>query len=100
MENLLMNGSSSTLDGAMSTEVEVELKWMSAARLNEGSWDGIAIAIAFATIREEADMMALAGDNNRKLGDHLAANLAEALLHITDLFFKNGGVLTLGNTWH
>jgi hypothetical protein len=98
MGNLLMNGSSSTLDGAMSTEVEVELKWMGAARFNKRSWDRIAIAIALASIREEADVMALAGDNNRELGDHLAANLAEALLHITNLFLKNSGVLTLRNT--
>ena len=95
---MVMDGSSSTLDGAVGTEVKVKLEWMSATRLNKGTGDGVSIPVALAILGEKANMVSLSSNNDRELGDDLAANLAEALLHITNLFLKNGCILAFRNT--
>lgn len=111
---LIMNGTSSALDGNVSAEVEVELKGVSAASLNESPRDWIAIAIAL--LGEEADVMTLASDDDREVGNLsrnistkvkqnegygtylLSTKAAEALLHIADFLVENCSVLALGDT--
>ena len=87
-----MNGARSTLDGDVRTEVKVELVGMSATRLHESTGKGVLVAITL--VREEADVVALACNHNRELGDRLAAQLLEAVLEVANLFLENGGVLT------
>jgi hypothetical protein len=92
---LVMNGASRTLDGDVGAEVEIELKGMSAARLYQRTGKRITVSIALSSLREETDMVALAGNDDGELGDLLAAELLEAFLHIADFLLKNGCVLTL-----
>jgi hypothetical protein len=91
---LVMDGSSSSLDRHVRTEVEVELEWVSAASLHQGSRERVAVTVTLAGLREEADMMALASNDYSELG-HLLATLAlEGLLHVADLFLEDSSVLT------
>jgi hypothetical protein len=94
---LVVDGSRSALDGDVRTEVKVELERMSASSLDESARKRIAVAVTFAGIRKEADVMALPGDDNGELGDLLAPELPEALLHVADLLFKHGSVLSLAH---
>lgn len=96
--HLVVDGSSSTLDSTVGTEVKVKLERMSATRLNKSTRDGVSVPVALAILGKKSDMVSLSSNNDRELGDDLAANLAEALLHITNLFLKNGGVLAFGDT--
>jgi hypothetical protein len=96
--HLVVNGSSSTLDGTVGTKVKVKLERMSATRLNKSARDGVPVPVALSILGEESNVVSLSGNNDRELGDDLAANLAEALLHITNLFLKNGGILAFGDT--
>jgi hydroxypyruvate isomerase len=90
-----MDGSSSALDSDVTAEVKVKLERMSAASLDQGSRKRVVVAITLADVREEANVVALAGDDDSELGQLLAAELLEALLHIADFLFKHGGVLTV-----
>ena len=95
---LVVNWTGCSLDRNMRAEVEVELEGVGASRLNKSSWKRVVVPIALASIREEADMVTLAGDDDRELGQLLATKLLETFLHVFDLFFKNSGVLALGNS--
>jgi hypothetical protein len=53
---LVVDGSSSALDGHVGAEVKVELEGMSAARLHQGTRQRVVISIALACLGKEADM--------------------------------------------
>ena len=93
-----MDGASSTLDSDVRAEIEVKLEGVGAARLYQGTGERVAVAVTLANVREETDVVALAGDDDSELGHLLAAELLEALLHVTDFLLEDGGVLTLRNT--
>ena len=67
LENMIMNRTSSALDCRMSVEIEVILEGMSNIMLNQGSWNGVVVAIrchSIAFLREEADMVTLGADSD------------------------------------
>jgi hypothetical protein len=80
------------------TKVKVKLERMSATRLNKSARDGVPVPVALSILGEKSNVVPLSGNNDRELGDDLAANLAEALLHVTNLLLKNGGILAFGDT--
>jgi hypothetical protein len=94
---LVVDGSSSALDSDVRAEVEIELERMSTARFDKRTWKRIAVAVAFAVLREEADVVTLASNDDGELGDRLAAQLLEALLHVAHFLLKNSRVLALAN---
>lgn len=94
---LVVDGASCTLDGDVGAEIEVELERMGAAGLYQSTGKRVAVAVALARLREEADMVALTSNDDGELGDLLAAQLLETFLHVVDLFLENGGVLALAH---
>jgi hypothetical protein len=70
LENVVVDWTSSALNGRMSAEIEVILKWMSDIVLNKGTGKGILVLVTSRTIillRKEADVMTLGADNNGPL---------------------------------
>jgi hypothetical protein len=53
----------SALDGHMRAEVEVKLEGVRTARLDQRTRQGVVVAVALASFRKEADVVALAGDD-------------------------------------
>ena len=94
---LVVDGARSALDGDVGAEIEVKLEGVSAARLHQRTWQGVAVAIALASVRKEADMVALAGDDDGELGHLLAAQLGEDRLHVMHLLGQDSSVLALGD---
>jgi hypothetical protein len=90
---LVVDGASRTLDGDVGAQVEVELEGMGASSFNQSTRERVAVAVALTSLGEEADVMALASDDDGELGDLLAAQLLEALLHVADFLFKDSSVL-------
>jgi hypothetical protein len=93
---MVMDGASCTLDSDMRAQVEVEFKGVRAAGLDESSRKRVTVAVALASVRKEADVVALSSDDDSELGDG-AAKLAEELLHVVDFFFQNGQILAFTN---
>lgn len=70
LENVVVNWTSSALDGGMSAEIEVVLKWMSDIMLNKSTGKRVLVLITSLSIiilGEEADMMTLGANNNGPL---------------------------------
>jgi len=94
---LVVNRASRTLDSHMGAKIEVKLEWMSATRLHQSAGQGVTVAIALARFREEANVVALTGNDHSELGELLATQLLEALLHVMNLLFENSSVLSLAD---
>jgi hypothetical protein len=92
---VVVDGASSTLNSDVGAEVEVELEGVRAAGLDKGTRKRVAVAVALASVREEADVVALSSDDDGELGN-IAAKLGEELLHVVNLLHENGSILTPG----
>lgn len=65
LDDMVMDGTSSTLNGRVRTEVEVVLKWMSDIALNKSARKRVVVLVRSAGITifgEEANVMALAAN--------------------------------------
>ena len=90
---MIMNGTGCTLDSTMGTEVEVELKRMGTSSLHQSSRNGIFILVA--TFGEEADVVALAGNDHSELGNLVVALCGVHLFHSGDFVLKHRTILAL-----
>ena len=97
-DHLVMDWTSGTLDGNVRAKIKVKLKRMSNSRLYKCARPRVAVPVSSTLSREEANMVALAGNDNRELGNGLATNLAEALLHCHNLLGKDCVILSLRNS--
>ena len=80
--NLVVDGTSSTLDSGVSAEVEVVLEGLSDASLNECARKRVGVLVTTA-LREEANVMTLGSDDDQESGHNV--DLGEGLLHGGDL---------------
>ena len=96
-DDVVMNRTSSALDGAVRGEVVVLLSGMRDASLHKSARDWVLVAIA-ATTREEADVMALAADDDGELGVDLRVDGAHHVLHVSNLLVEHELELALGDT--
>jgi len=80
--NLVVDGTSSTLDSGVSAEVEVVLEGLSDASLNERARKRVGVLVTTA-LREEANVMTLGSDDDQESGHNV--DLGEGLLHGGDL---------------
>jgi hypothetical protein len=70
LEHMVVNRTSSALDGGVSVEVEVILKWMSDIVLNKSTRIGVLVPVPshiIPLLREEADVMTLGANSNGPL---------------------------------
>ena len=80
--NLVVDGTSSTLDSGVSAEVEVVLEGLSNASLNKCTGKRVGVLVNTA-LREEANVMTLGSDDDQESGHNV--DLGEGLLHGGDL---------------
>lgn len=101
-EHMIVDRTSSTLDGRVSIEIEVILKWMSDIMLNESTRKRISIAITsldIVVLREEANVVTLgANSNGPDSVDGSGPSLNDDLLHMLQLLIDHMAVLTLRDT--
>lgn len=81
-EDVVVNRTSSTLDSGVSAEVEVVLKGLCDASLNECARKRVGVLVTTA-LREEANVMTLGSDDDQESGHNV--DLGEGLLHGGDL---------------
>ena len=93
---VVVDGACSSLDRDVRAHVKVELPRVRATCLNECTWKRVAVAVT--PLREEANVVALAGNHDRELWDNAAAKRSKVLLHVVDLFFEHILVLAFRDT--
>jgi hypothetical protein len=67
LENMIMNWTSSALNGGVSIEIEVILEGMSDIVLNQGSWNRVVVAVSghsIAFLGEEANVMTFGANSD------------------------------------
>lgn len=95
MTYLVVNWASRAFDGDVGAKVEIELEGMGAAGLYQSTRKRVAVPVPFSGLREEANVVPLAGNDDSELGNFLATQLLEAFLHIVDFLLENGCILSL-----
>lgn len=95
-DHVVVGWTSGTLDGGVGAQVEVILVRVSDTLLDERSRKRVAVAVAF--LGEEADVVALATDNDHERDVEVRVRSAQELLHVGNLLLEDVDVLALGDT--
>ena len=95
-DDMVVSGTSGTLEGGVRAEVKVVLVRLSAASLDQGSGEGVAVTVAL--LGEEANVVALAADDNHERNVEVGVGGLQQGLHVSDLLLQDVGVLLLRDT--